>query len=258
MAASGLKSQESDINPTADLVIDPIYHDTTDEVKQRFSVCSITPEFVLPGNSENLSKINSECPGSSGYRGRVNAVIKMSASSGAAAAVAAGAPGGTSPQLALGIGSMTSEITRDTNRLLIRDLIDPTLTEPLKNQQQTTFKLIKTMSDFTHDLSKIHEQHSDDLQNLVEDYRRRNSDFRGDRVTSSNNSLLSLWDSFLQEIEMDSQIHSDIAGIFLRVISRPLLEKTFHMKIQSRKVFNHRESFESVLGKNRRNANQMP
>ncbi|XP_040569917.1 uncharacterized protein Stacl isoform X2 [Lepeophtheirus salmonis] len=144
---------------------------------------------------------------------------------------------------------MTSEITRDTNRLLIRDLIDPTLTEPLKNQQQTTFKLIKTMSDFTHDLSKIHEQHSDDLQNLVEDYRRRNSDFRGDRVTSSNNSLLSLWDSFLQEIEMDSQIHSDIAGIFLRVISRPLLEKTFHMKIQSRKVFNHRESFESVLGK---------
>ena len=34
-----------------------------------------------------------------------------------------------------------------------------------------------------------------------------------------------------------------------RAVSRPLLEKTFHMKIQSRKVFAHRENYETILAK---------
>ena len=34
-----------------------------------------------------------------------------------------------------------------------------------------------------------------------------------------------------------------------RAVSRPLLEKTFHMKIQSRKAFAHREGFEAILAK---------
>ena len=46
-----------------------------------------------------------------------------------------------------------------------------------------------------------------------------------------------------------SQVHSDVAGVMSRSVSRPLLEKTFHMKIQSRKVFTHRESFEMILAK---------
>ena len=43
--------------------------------------------------------------------------------------------------------------------------------------------------------------------------------------------------------------HTDIAGVFGRAVSRPLLEKTFHMKIQSRTVFLHRESFDTILDK---------
>ena len=37
------------------------------------------------------------------------------------------------------------------------------------------------MSDFTHELSKIEEQHADDLQNLVEAFRRKSVEIRGDR-----------------------------------------------------------------------------
>ena len=40
-----------------------------------------------------------------------------------------------------------------------------------------------------------------------------------------------------------------MAGVISRAVSRPLLEKTFHMKIQSRKVFAHRESYETILSK---------
>ena len=57
------------------------------------------------------------------------------------------------------------------------------------------------------------------------------------------------WDTILTEVEADSQVHSDVAGVLSRAVSRPLLEKTFHMKIQSRKVFTHRESFETILAK---------
>ena len=46
-----------------------------------------------------------------------------------------------------------------------------------------------------------------------------------------------------------SQVHSDVSGVMSRAVSRPLLEKTFHMKIQSRKVFTHRESYETILAK---------
>ena len=63
------------------------------------------------------------------------------------------------------------------------------------------------------------------------------------------NSLFNVWDSLLQETELDAAIHTDIAGVFSRAVSRPLLEKTFHMKIQSRKVFANREAFENLLGK---------
>lgn len=32
-------------------------------------------------------------------------------------------------------------------------------------------------------------------------------------------------------------------------VSRPLLERSFHRKIQSRKVFTHRESFDTIIAK---------
>ena len=64
-----------------------------------------------------------------------------------------------------------------------------------------------------------------------------------------NNTLFNAWDSLLNETESDATAHTDIAGVFGRAVSRPLLEKTFHMKIQSRTVFLHRESFETILDK---------
>ena len=53
----------------------------------------------------------------------------------------------------------------------------------------------------------------------------------------------------MNETESDATAHTDMAGVFGRAVSRPLLEKTFHMKIQSRTVFLHRESFETILDK---------
>ena len=38
-----------------------------------------------------------------------------------------------------------------------------------------------SVSDFTHELSKVHEQHADDLQNLVEAFRRKNAELRNER-----------------------------------------------------------------------------
>jgi uncharacterized protein (UPF0332 family) len=62
-------------------------------------------------------------------------------------------------------------------------------------------------------------------------------------------SLFHTWETLLQEVEIDSQAHSDIASILGRQVSRPLLERSFHRKIQSRKVFTHRESYETILTK---------
>lgn len=113
----------------------------------------------------------------------------------------------------------------------------------------------------------MHEQHAEDLHTLVEEFRRKNAELRSERLAflyfeisddcqllvlfrpNCNNSLFNAWDSFLNETESDAQAHTDIAGVLGRSVSRPLLEKTFHMKIQSRTVFMHRESFESILDK---------
>lgn len=50
-------------------------------------------------------------------------------------------------------------------------------------------------------------------------------------------------------MEKDSQAHSDIASVLGRQVARPLLEKTFHRKIQSRKVFGTREAYEQFVAK---------
>lgn len=62
-------------------------------------------------------------------------------------------------------------------------------------------------------------------------------------------SLLHTWETLLQEVDIDSQALSDIASILGRQVSRPLLEKSFYRKIQSRKIFTHRESFETIISK---------
>lgn len=62
-------------------------------------------------------------------------------------------------------------------------------------------------------------------------------------------SLFHTWETFLQEVEIDSQALGDLGSLLGRQISRPLLEKSFYRKIQSRKVFTHRESYETIIAK---------
>ena len=64
-----------------------------------------------------------------------------------------------------------------------------------------------------------------------------------------SSTLFTTWDNLLQETESDAQVHANIAGVMSRAVSRPLLEKTFHMKIQSRKIFTQREGYETILAK---------
>merc|ERR1712226_1404591 len=130
----------------------------------------------------------------------------------------------------------------------ISDLVHPSLNMPLKNHQQVTFRLVKQVSDFTHALSKAHEQHAEDLSTLVEQFREKNVELLRDKPGCSS-TLFTTWDNLLQETEADAQVHANIAGVMSRAVSRPLLEKTFHMKIQSRKIFTQREGYETILAK---------
>ncbi|XP_049782830.1 uncharacterized protein LOC126184482 [Schistocerca cancellata] len=104
------------------------------------------------------------------------------------------------------------------------------------------------LSDFTQQLSQVYEQHAEELQLLVSSFRKRNAELRKERP-ACHSTLFQTWETLLQEVEVDSQAHADIASILGRQVARPLLERTFHRKIQSRKVFTHRESFEVILAK---------
>ena len=61
--------------------------------------------------------------------------------------------------------------------------------------------------------------------------------------------MYNAFDCLLNDTEANAAGLTDISGVLNRSVSRPLLEKTFHMKIQSRTVFLHRESFETILDK---------
>lgn len=130
----------------------------------------------------------------------------------------------------------------------LRELTHPALNEALKVHNAVTFKLVKTVSDFAQQLATVHEQHAEELQLLVETFRKRNADLRRERPLYPS-MLFASWETFLQEVEVDSQIHSDIASILGRHVSVPILERTFHRKVQARKIFTHRESCETILNK---------
>ncbi|GFS67083.1 uncharacterized protein NPIL_698301 [Nephila pilipes] len=135
-----------------------------------------------------------------------------------------------------------------TSDLSIRHLSSPGLNGILQEHNSINFKLIKTVADFTQQLSSIHEQHAEELQMLVETFRKRNAELRRERPPYQS-TLFTSWEVLLQEIEVDSQVHGDIARSLGRQVGMMLLEKTFHRKIQSRKIFLHRESFETILSK---------
>ncbi|CAK1553730.1 unnamed protein product [Leptosia nina] len=66
---------------------------------------------------------------------------------------------------------------------------------------------------------------------------------------SCPSSLFHTWETFLQEIEADVVGFSNAATSLERSVAVPLVEKTFHMKVQARKLFAHREGCEVILGK---------
>lgn len=131
---------------------------------------------------------------------------------------------------------------------VLKDYGHASLNEALKTQNGVTFKLVKTVSDFTETLSHLYEEHAAALQTLVSTYRKKNGDLRKERP-ACHSTLFYAWETFLQEIEADSQASSDVASALSRQVSRPMLDKSFHRKVQSRKIFTHRESFETIITK---------
>ncbi|XP_072381378.1 uncharacterized protein Stacl isoform X6 [Diabrotica undecimpunctata] len=134
------------------------------------------------------------------------------------------------------------------NESPLKDLIHPSYNEHLKSHNAVSFKLIRTVSDFTQQLGQMYEHHAEELQMLVANFRKRNGELRKERPACPS-SLFHTWETLLQEVEIDSQALGDIASILGRQVSRPLLERSFHRKIQSRKVFSHRESYETIIAK---------
>merc|ERR1712025_75554 len=133
--------------------------------------------------------------------------------------------------------------------LMLRDLVHPALTDPLRNHQNSTFKLIKLISDFNYQLSKIHEQHATDMAHLVETFRKKTNEVQsaGPRCV---NTIAIAWEQWMADVMQDSASHTEISAQTGRNVAKPLLEKTFHMKIQSRKVFKQREAFERMINEN--------
>ncbi|XP_075970674.1 SH3 and cysteine-rich domain-containing protein isoform X6 [Anticarsia gemmatalis] len=132
--------------------------------------------------------------------------------------------------------------------MALRELNHPTHNDQLKNQQQVTFKLVKTVADFTTQLSQLYERHSSELQVLVASFRKRNSEIRKERA-SCPSSLFHTWETLLQEVEADVVGYNNAAQSLERLVSTPLIDRTFHMKVQARKLFAHREGCEVILGK---------
>lgn len=61
------------------------------------------------------------------------------------------------------------------------------------------------------------------------------------------NSLFQIWELFLQQVEVNSQQHGDISRDLGQQIGNGLIERVFHRKIQSKKVFSHKERIEAIL-----------
>ncbi|XP_066145711.1 uncharacterized protein Stacl isoform X4 [Euwallacea fornicatus] len=135
-----------------------------------------------------------------------------------------------------------------SNESALKDLIHPSYNEHLKSHNAVSFKLVKTVSDFTQQLSQMYEQHAEEMQMMVSNFRKRNNELRKERPACPS-SLFHTWEALLQEVEIDSQAMGDIASILGRQVSRPMLERSFFRKIQSRKVFTHRESYETIIAK---------
>ncbi|XP_047507505.1 uncharacterized protein LOC125051319 isoform X5 [Pieris napi] len=144
--------------------------------------------------------------------------------------------------------STSAKMQQPSIEMALRELTHPSHNEQLKNQQQVTFKLVKTVADFTTQLSQVYERHASELQVLIATFRKRNSELKKERA-SCPSSLFHTWETFLQEVDADVVGFNNAASSLETTVAVPLIEKTFHMKVQARKLFAHREGCEVILGK---------
>nr|XP_033330296.1 uncharacterized protein LOC117222617 isoform X3 [Megalopta genalis] len=93
-------------------------------------------------------------------------------------------------------------------------------------------------------LGTIMEDHSANVQRLVDKFRSRSEDTRLD-----TGGVRRVWENLLRQVEADALAHLDFAKVLQQQLSRPTLEASFHRKLQSRKVFAHREAFEQLVAK---------
>ncbi|XP_076652784.1 SH3 and cysteine-rich domain-containing protein isoform X2 [Halictus rubicundus] len=126
----------------------------------------------------------------------------------------------------------------------LKDLTQPGLNEPLKQHNAATLKLVQTVSEFTEMLGAVMEDHSANVQRLVDKFRSKSEDTRLD-----TGGVRRVWENLLRQVEADALAHLDLAKVFQQQLSRPTLEASFHRKLQSRKVFAHREAYEQLVAK---------
>ncbi|XP_033198444.1 uncharacterized protein LOC117242558 isoform X5 [Bombus vosnesenskii] len=125
-----------------------------------------------------------------------------------------------------------------------KDLIQPGLSEPLKQHNAAALKLVQTVSEFAQELGAAMESHSATVRRLVDEFRSRSGDTRVD-----SGGMRRVWESLLRQVQSDAEAHLDLAAVLQQQLSRPTLEASFHRKLQSRKVFAHREAYEQVVAK---------
>ncbi|XP_023245470.1 uncharacterized protein LOC106637385 [Copidosoma floridanum] len=125
----------------------------------------------------------------------------------------------------------------------LKELTHANLNEPLKQHNANAVKLVQTVSEFSQALGGAMECHGQNIIHLVDDFRNRTAESRGDA-----SSMRRVWDSLLRQVEADASAHLDFAAM-LQQVSRPVLEGCFHRKVQHRKVFTHRESYEQLMAK---------
>lgn len=73
--------------------------------------------------------------------------------------------------------------------------------------------------------------HSENVRRLVDDFRSRSAEPRGD-----GGSMRRAWDALLRQVEADAVAHHDLSAILQQQLSRPTVEASFLRKVQSRKV----------------------
>merc|ERR1719393_1232822 len=99
--------------------------------------------------------------------------------------------------------------------LRLRDLVHPALTDPLRNHQNSTFKLIKLISDFNYQLSKIHEQHATDMAHLVETFRKKTNEVQsaGPRCV---NTIAIAWEQWRHSGRRPTRFRAQVQGASTR------------------------------------------